>query len=261
MDRPEIKQYRLDELTAFMEKWEEKPFRAKQIWRWLYVQIVSNWSDMTNLSDNLRNELADMLTLSTLSVENVQGAKGKTQKILVGLPDGAAGDGDSAAPGSGFGSSVVRLERHLNRWAGLQSVLQRLPMASPLDSYYVASKYGKRRDPFSKKWAMHNGADLAGRFKSPVWSTAPGKVIFAGRKGPYGKLVAIDHGFGLVTRYGHLRRILVKTGEKIGFRHKIGIMGNTGRSTGSHVHYEVLFEGKPQDPAKFMKAGKYVFKG
>jgi murein DD-endopeptidase MepM/ murein hydrolase activator NlpD len=94
-----------------------------------------------------------------------------------------------------------------------------------------------------------------------VWSTAPGTVTFVGRRGPYGRLVEIDHGYGLVTRYGHLRKILVKKGESVGFRHKIGIMGSTGRSTGRHVHYEVLFEGKPQDPAKFMKAGKYVFKG
>jgi murein DD-endopeptidase MepM/ murein hydrolase activator NlpD len=225
-------------------------------------ELVAQIQERTETS---LGEIEAMIALTGINVEDLLEQVPEPETGLggpfVGLSDGAAGDGESAAPGGGFGTSVVRLERHLNRWAGLQSVLQRLPMASPLDSYYVASKYGKRRDPFSKKWAMHHGADLAGSLKSPVWSTAPGTVTFAGRNGPYGKLVAIDHGFGLVTRYGHLRKILVKKGDKVDFRHKIGIMGSTGRSTGSHVHYEVLFEGKSQDPAKFMKAGKYVFKG
>ena len=86
-------------------------------------------------------------------------------------------------------------------------------------------------------------------------------VTFVGRKGPYGKMVEIDHGYGLKTRYGHLRTILVKRGQKIDFRHKVGIIGSTGRSTGRHLHYEIVSDGRPQDPAKFMKAGKYVFKG
>ena len=162
--------------------------------------------------------------------------------------------------GGSFEFSVLKLEHQLKRWTGLQNLLQRLPLASPMDTYYIASPYGKRRDPFSKKWAMHSGVDLAGSLKAPVWSTAPGKVIFVGRKGPYGKTVEIDHGYGLKTRYGHLSKILVNNGDAVGFRHKIGVMGNTGRSTGSHLHYEVVFDGSRQDPAKFMKAGKYVFK-
>ena len=202
-----------------------------------------------------------MIALTGISAEDLLERVPGLGGPLIDLADKAADDAETVDSDTGFGSSVVRLERHLNRWAGLPSVLQRLPMASPLDSYYVASRYGKRRDPISKKWAMHHGVDLSGSFKSPVWSTAPGTVTFVGRKGPYGRLVEIDHGYGLVTRYGHLRKILVKKGESVGFRHKIGIMGSTGRSTGRHVHYEVLFEGKPQDPAKFMKAGKYVFKG
>ena len=74
-------------------------------------------------------------------------------------------------------------------------------------------------------------------------------------------MVEVDHGLGLRTRYGHLRKILVKHRQRVTFRHKIGLMGSSGRSTGAHVHYEVLFDGKPVDPMKFLKAGKYVFKG
>jgi murein DD-endopeptidase MepM/ murein hydrolase activator NlpD len=73
-------------------------------------------------------------------------------------------------------------------------------------------------------------------------------------------MVEIDHGFGIVTRYGHMGKVLVSRGDEIGFRDKIGLMGQSGRSTGTHVHYEVLFNGIPQNPAKFLKAGQHVFK-
>ena len=107
---------------------------------------------------------------------------------------------------------------------------------------------------------MHYGLDFAGPFKTIVRATAAGVITYAGRKGPYGRFVEINHGLGVKTRYAHLHKILVKKGEKVNFRQKIGMMGSTGRSTGSHVHYEVLFKGRSQDPDKFLKAGKYVFK-
>jgi murein DD-endopeptidase MepM/ murein hydrolase activator NlpD len=211
------------------------------------------------------SEIEEMIALTGLDVDALLKDAPPHEKSGLGGPFIGLTEGAMTSPQSDFGdafmSSVVKLEQHLNRWSGLQSLVQQLPMTSPLDTYYVASKYGKRRDPFSKKWAMHNGVDLAGPFKTKVWSPAPGKVTFVGRKGPYGRTIEIDHGFGLKTRYGHLHKILVKKGAEVGFRHKIGLMGSTGRSTGAHVHYEILYNGKPQDPAKFLKAGKYVFKG
>ncbi len=223
-------------------------------------QMIARIQERTEI--NLE-EIEEMIALTGLSVDkllkgSIPPATGLGGPFIM-LSDEAVRASEFAGLGN-FESSVIKLERHLNRWAGLQDVLERLPMTSPMDTYYVASAYGKRRDPFTKKWAMHYGIDLAGSFKSPVWSTAPGTVTFAGRKGPYGKIVEIDHGYGLVTRYGHLSKILVKKGTEVGFRHKIGVMGSTGRSTGSHVHYEIVFDGEAQDPAKFMKAGKYVFK-
>ena len=107
---------------------------------------------------------------------------------------------------------------------------------------------------------MHYGLDLAGWRKAPVYSTAPGTVVFSGRKGRYGKMVEIDHGNGILTRYGHLFKTHVRKGQKLGHRHKIGLLGSTGRSTGPHVHYEILFNGKQLDPLKFIKAGRHVFK-
>lgn len=159
-----------------------------------------------------------------------------------------------------FGSSVIELESHLMRWESLHRVLARLPLNPPVDSFSVASGYGKRRDPFTKRWAMHGGIDFSGVYKSTIRATAPGVVTFVGRNGPYGRMVEIDHGLGLKTRYGHLSRILVKKGARVKFRHKIGLMGSSGRSTGSHVHYEIHFKGEPRNPMKFLEAGRNVFK-
>ncbi|MFQ5765541.1 MAG: M23 family metallopeptidase, partial [Rhodospirillales bacterium] len=101
--------------------------------------------------------------------------------------------------------------------------------------------------------------DLGGPFKSSVYATAPGVVTYAGWKGKYGKLVEIDHGAGLKTRYGHLHKFFVKKGQKVNFHKKIGLLGSTGRSTGAHLHYEVVFKGRAKNPMKFIRAGKYVF--
>lgn len=161
----------------------------------------------------------------------------------------------------GLPGSVSEIDTQLTRWAGLRSLLKRVPLVSPVDFYHQASPFGLRRDPFTKKKAMHYGVDLAGWGGAPVFATAPGKVVFAGRKGRYGKMIEIDHGYGIRTRYGHLRKVLVKRGQEVGHRHRIGLLGSTGRSTGPHVHYEVRFDGKPMNPAKFIKAGRYVFKG
>lgn len=160
----------------------------------------------------------------------------------------------------GFDQRVQVLASHLSRLSGLESAVQSLPLIPPVHHYYVSSKFGKRRDPVTRQWSMHAGLDLAGVRRTPVVATAPGVVTYARRKGPYGKMVEIDHGQGLKTRYGHLHKILVKKGEKVGFRQKIGQMGSTGRTTGPHVHYEIWVDGKPRNPAKFLKAGQYVFR-
>jgi murein DD-endopeptidase MepM/ murein hydrolase activator NlpD len=174
--------------------------------------------------------------------------------------DGAMTGVASLGDGAAFDSSVAGLEDSLQRWEALQSVLRVLPIAAPADNFYISSDYGRRRDPITKRMAFHAGVDLAGPARQPVYATAPGTVAKAGRNGPYGNMVEIDHGFGLRTRYGHLDRISVKKGEEVGFRTQIGRMGSTGRSTGTHLHYEIRFEGKAYDPSRFLKAGKYVFK-
>ncbi|WP_339857838.1 peptidoglycan DD-metalloendopeptidase family protein [Thalassospira alkalitolerans] len=148
----------------------------------------------------------------------------------------------------------------MNQLVSLHDRIKRTPLGEPAASYYVSSLFGKRKDPINGKWAFHSGVDLAGPMKTPIQATAPGKVVFAGWSGKYGKMIEIDHGDGLRTRFGHLYKVLVKKGDEVNYQSKIALMGSTGRSTGSHVHYEVLVHDKQVDPIKFIEAGHYVFK-
>jgi murein DD-endopeptidase MepM/ murein hydrolase activator NlpD len=140
----------------------------------------------------------------------------------------------------------------------LQSIIKTLPLASPLKEFRIESTFGGRADPFTRRQAFHSGLDLVAPYRTPVYSTAPGRVIFTGAKGPYGKVVEIDHGHGIVTRFGHLHKALVARGQMVTVHQAVGELGSTGRSTGPHLHYEVLVNGSPQDPEKFLQAGKNV---
>tara|TARA_R110000787_G_scaffold239367_4_gene345550 strand:- start:36907 stop:38232 length:1326 start_codon:yes stop_codon:yes gene_type:complete len=154
---------------------------------------------------------------------------------------------------------LARLDTRLGQWETLQAVMARLPLAAPLNTYYVTSSFGKRRDPVNKRWSAHYGTDFGGPMRSAIYAPAPGIVKQAGTKGRYGRFIEIDHGSGIITRYGHLNRISVKRGDKVEFRQEIGKLGSSGRSTGPHLHYEIVFNGKPQDPMRFIKAGRHVF--
>ena len=164
-----------------------------------------------------------------------------------------------SATGDALGERLSQLETRLDRLALLQARMQQLPLSPPLITYYVTSSFGKRRDPVNRKWSMHYGLDLGGPRHSSIYTTAPGVVTFAGWKGNYGKLVEVDHGDGIRTRYGHLAKILVEKGDEVDFYDKIALLGNTGRSTGPHIHYEVVINDKPMDPMKFIVAGRHVF--
>jgi len=161
------------------------------------------------------------------------------------------------------GRLKVKLQKLENRLAyseSLQAVVQKMPFAMPLNGYYVTSKFGKRRDPVNRKWSMHYGMDFGSSLRAPVYVAAQGKVTFAGWKGSFGKMIEIDHGAGIKTRYAHLSKILVKKGQTVNFGDNIARIGSTGRSTGNHLHYEVLYRDKGLNPMKFIKAGRYVFK-
>jgi len=139
-------------------------------------------------------------------------------------------------------------------------VLDSFPVGKPAAKYYVSSKFGRRRDPLKKSWANHPGLDLAGWPGTAIYATAPGKVVHAGWFGPYGKMVEIEHGNGFKTRYGHMRKLRVSKGDEVSVGTRVGDMGKTGRVTGTHLHYEIWFDGKVRDPAPFLKAADNVLK-
>lgn len=122
----------------------------------------------------------------------------------------------------------------------------------PIESGWLSSYYGMRKDPFSGLPAMHKGIDFAGAEGAPVKATGAGMVVWSGPRYGYGNLVEVDHGDGLITRYGHNKKIHVKIGDVVTRGQKIADMGQTGRATGAHVHYEVLKNGNQVDPLQFV---------
>lgn len=116
---------------------------------------------------------------------------------------------------------------------------------------WISSDFGVRENPFTGSEGMHEGVDIANRFGSPVVAAADGYVFFAGEKQGYGKMVLLQHGFGITTIYGHLSEILVKEGMNVRRGEMLGRVGTSGRSTGPHVHYEIRVWGVPTDPQKY----------
>jgi len=134
------------------------------------------------------------------------------------------------------------------------------PFAMPVkDTFRWTSGFGYRNDPKGYGTRMHEGTDLAGSYGTPIYATADGTVIHAGWDGGYGRLVKIQHAFGIETRYAHMSQIRVEVGQKVSRGDRIGDMGNSGRSTGTHLHYEVRIGGAPVNPMTFIKAASNVF--
>lgn len=142
--------------------------------------------------------------------------------------------------------------------AALQSLVKTLPVRVPMENYRVTSPFGERTDPFNGRPAFHPGIDLAAAYGVPVYATAPGVVTFSGYRSDYGKIVEIDHGHGIVTRYSHLARCAVNVGERVVTGAEVGLEGSTGRSTGPHLLYEIDVNGEPQDPEKFFELSRFV---
>ena len=179
---------------------------------------------------------------------------------------------EAATPRSGMGGPFVPVklpadagafERQLYRINITRSQVERLNRTLALVPYRkpvigeveFTSGFGVRSDPFLGRPAMHTGLDFRAPTGDPVRATANGKVVSSGWAGGYGRMVEIDHGNGLATRYGHMSEIHVKVGDPIKIGQVIGAVGSTGRSTGPHLHYETRIDGEPVDPQKFLRAG------
>jgi murein DD-endopeptidase MepM/ murein hydrolase activator NlpD len=117
---------------------------------------------------------------------------------------------------------------------------------------WLSSPYGNRRDPFTGGADFHPGLDISADYGEPVHATADGVVSTAGQSGNYGNLIELDHGFGIVTRYGHLSRLGVRAGDTVHRGDVIGYVGSTGRSTSAHLHYEILLNGKLTNPMRLL---------
>lgn len=173
-----------------------------------------------------------------------------TEALSVGGPFDSASQGDPT-----FKSLFSSWKKLDNLADGAIAV----PSDKPVKSAEFTSGYGVRSDPFNGSAARHQGIDLAGPQGTPIYATADGIVEEAGwNSGGYGNLVKLQHGKGIETRYGHMSAILVKAGQRVTRGQQIGRMGSTGRSTGSHLHYEVRIDGRAVNPIPFMKSNDYL---
>jgi murein DD-endopeptidase MepM/ murein hydrolase activator NlpD len=145
---------------------------------------------------------------------------------------------------------IFKAERYLE-------MIQYVPLGAPVPGV-ITSKFGRRRDPINSRPAFHKGVDIRGRMGTDVKATADGKVYELGNDKGVGRFIVLDHKNGFRTSFGHLKKILVKRGQEIRRGQVIGLLGNSGRSTGPHVHYEVLYKKKLVNPIKYMKIAKYI---
>ena len=156
--------------------------------------------------------------------------------------------------------TLERLNLALQRMDALERTLIAIPSGKPSSTGMITSSYGYRRDPFTGGGAMHSGIDFKGPTGQPILAAAGGRVTHAGWKSGYGKAVEVTHGNGLMTRYAHLSRIDVRAGQRIEQGLQLGAMGSTGRSTGTHLHFEVRLNGRAINPRPFLEANTDVLK-
>jgi len=201
--------------------------------------------------------LSDAATLSTNEIvsglQTVGLAPDLTAKTGIGGP--------FVPPRSNNELSIIdeanAVAQALSQFQSAQEALAAAPIRRPVPSHItVSSNFGNRTDPFLKRTAFHAGIDFRAPSGTPIRAAAAGEVVFAGNNGGYGKMVDIDHGNGIVTRYAHLNAIAVHVGQKVAARQQLGLSGSTGRSTGPHLHFEVRRNDNAIDPSRFLAAGR-----
>jgi murein DD-endopeptidase MepM/ murein hydrolase activator NlpD len=217
---------------------------------------------------NIRNKvmerisnLESIIEMTGLKVQEVAAQNDGLKRVMLNKDGALSHQGGEYIPSDG--AKVMfdnnNFDKEVNYLMQLEKVVHSFPIAPPMGRYWVSSEFGERLDPINGHGAVHTGVDLVGQDHSKVYSAASGVVKSAGFFGAYGRLIEIEHGSGVSTRYGHLEQIMVEEGEHIERGQLIGIQGNSGRTTGTHLHYEVRYNNKAYDPKNFLKAGKYVF--
>lgn len=232
------------------------------------VGLRGDVSKIRSEQDVFLDEIEDM------AVERAEAARGILRLTAVGAGRITSGEnmggpevsfsslmsGQFATPEEErFAVRVAQVAARMEEARYFEELVDNLPLATPIGiPSRVTSPFGMRIDPFRKRPSWHGGIDMGAGWNAPIVAAGPGKVIFAGSKAGYGRVVDVDHGGGFVSRYAHLKRIIAKKGQDVVIGDKLGTMGSTGRSTGPHLHYEVLFHGKQYNPVEFIKAGKHV---
>jgi len=232
-------------------------------------QLESTFLETKQAQRDVLLRLAETTTDNIGAVERTIELAGLDPEMLLARAEEVSGGqgGPFVASDAIFASlrpldeNATLLDRKITRLERLQEMVRLLPLNAPMDDYRVTSDFGKRRDPVNGRLAMHSGIDFASDRRAPVLAPSGGIVAFVGWKGGYGKVVEIDHGYGVKTRLAHLGNIFVKRGQEVDYRDKLGQVGSSGRTTGPHLHYEVLIDGEPTDPMPFLRAGRHVFKG
>ncbi len=202
-----------------------------------------------------------------LAAVNTRAANAEMAVAKLGLDPKALVAGAAAGRGGPFlpykgkmgkakalGPSFAALEGALFRMEVLERTLVAVPSGKPADVLMMSSGFGYRSDPFTGGAAMHSGLDFRGPIGTPILSAAPGRVSFVGTKAGYGNVIEVDHGQGIMTRYAHLSGYTTKVGAQVAAGEQIGKMGSTGRSTGSHLHFEVRLNGVAVNPRRFLEA-------
>ena len=215
---------------------------------------------------------AQMLRLEGLGERLAKTAGLKPQELPSMQPGTAPGRGgaESSMPSRNlsmreFGDLVEQLTRQMDTRSDQLSVLEALlvhdsanrkflPTLYPIVDGWYSSNFGYRIDPFTGQQSMHEGIDFPAESGTPIVAAASGKVVFAEWHPAYGKMLEIDHGNGLVSRYAHTSSIMVKEGDLVVRGQRVATVGSTGRSTGPHLHFEVRLNGVPQNPARFLQA-------
>jgi murein DD-endopeptidase MepM/ murein hydrolase activator NlpD len=233
-------------------------------------ELAAKIKSMEEKNDTIFRQLEDAMTISVKPLDKMFRAAGMdTDRVLSQVRRGYAGQGGPLTPitFSTKGLAPTLDETRANRLLSQMDQLnlyriaaQKAPFAVPVKSgFRFTSGFGYRRDPKTGGRRMHAGVDFAGPVGTPLYATADGVVVHAGWASGYGRLVKIQHEFGIETRYAHMNRLNVSVGQRVSRGQRIGDMGASGRVTGPHLHYEVRVGGQPVNPMIYIKAANDVF--
>ncbi|MDG1472290.1 MAG: DUF5930 domain-containing protein [Ascidiaceihabitans sp.] len=233
-------------------------------------EMAQQISIMKEQNDAIFRQLEDAMTVSVAPLDKMFRAAGMpTDRIIEQVRRGYSGQGGPLTPlsfstrGQEPTADTLRANRLLDQMDRLnlyRIAAQKAPFANPVkDAFRFTSKFGPRRDPKTGGRRMHKGVDFAAANGTPLYATADGVVTHSGWSSGYGRLVKIQHEFGIETRYAHMSKLRVKVGQRVSRGQRIGDMGASGRVTGVHLHYEVRVGGKAVNPMIYIKAANDVF--